>query len=221
MAGRMGLSQEIQAVFDLKKEGLVVQDLLDRIDERGYGMLLIILSLPVALPFTPPGVSAPFGVVAAMLGWQMMRGRETPWFPEKIRQRPLKEGASAKLLKLMGRVMGFFEKLIRPRGAAAYRSKTFRRALGVFVLLSAAVMVLPIPVAGSVAAISVFFIGVGLQEDDLIFGLLGALLAASGFVVTGIFVVIIVRIMQSGFNGNFGDLWNEAVRQTRAVLGRD
>jgi hypothetical protein len=217
----MSLAQEIRSVFEIEKEDLVVQDLLDRIDERGFGMLLIILSFPVALPFTPPGVSAPFGILSAALGWQMMRGKESPWFPEKIRQKPLKEGASAKLLKMMSKVMGFFERFIRPRGAAAYRQGWFRRLLGVFVLLSAGVMILPIPVAGSVAAVSVFFIGVGLQEDDLVFGLLGALLAAGGFVATGLFLVILIRILSAGFSGDFGQLWGQAEREMRSLLGRD
>ncbi|MBS1304189.1 exopolysaccharide biosynthesis protein [Loktanella sp. SALINAS62] len=59
--------------------------LLEHIQERGYGPLIAVLSAFVILPTGAiPGVPAVIGIVLVLLGGQMIMGWRRPWFPDWI-----------------------------------------------------------------------------------------------------------------------------------------
>ena len=61
--------------------GLTLGEVFQRIGDRGFGLLLIVLSLPSALPIPAAGYSTPFGIIIAVLALQMLAGRTSPWIP--------------------------------------------------------------------------------------------------------------------------------------------
>ena len=65
---------------------LTFGDVLDRVEERGYGPLIAILSAFVILPTGAiPGVPAVIGLCLLLIGGQMLAGKDHPWFPGFIR----------------------------------------------------------------------------------------------------------------------------------------
>ena len=61
-------------------------DVLDRLDERAFGFLLLLLALPCCVPFIyllPQIVSLPMLALAG----QLAAGKKHPWFPAKIKTR--------------------------------------------------------------------------------------------------------------------------------------
>ena len=56
--------------------GLSISEITSAVAEKGFGLVLIILSLPSALPVPAPGYSTPFGIVIALMALQMISGRE-------------------------------------------------------------------------------------------------------------------------------------------------
>nr|WP_277925479.1 exopolysaccharide biosynthesis protein [Anabaena catenula] len=64
-------------------------DILLLAGERIFGFLLVILSLPSALPVPAPGYSTPFGVLIFLLAIQLIAGAKTPWLPQKMFNHPL------------------------------------------------------------------------------------------------------------------------------------
>lgn len=64
-------------------------DILLLAKERIFGFLLVILSLPSALPVPAPGYSTPFGVLIFLLAIQLIAGAKTPWLPPKMFNYPL------------------------------------------------------------------------------------------------------------------------------------
>ena len=61
-------------------------DVVDRLDERAFGFLLLLLALPCCLPFVyglPQIVALPMLALAG----QMAAGKRHPWLPKKLHDR--------------------------------------------------------------------------------------------------------------------------------------
>jgi hypothetical protein len=154
-------------------DSITLGEVFERIGDRGFGLLLLVLSLPSALPVPAPGYSTPFGVLLSVLALQMMAGRRTPWLPKRAAGIRLRGGFVEAMLAFLGKFFGKVEFLIKPRLRwVGSRGGLF--LLGTLVLVMAGLMILPIPLTNTAPAFVIFLIGVGLSEDDGAFCLLAA-----------------------------------------------
>lgn len=189
----MRLSKDIIAVFEKPAHAeLTVRDIRDRVSVKGFGMLIIILSLPSALPVPAPGYSVPFGIALAILGMQMVLLRETPWFPERVLRREVGIRADSKFIGNLVWFLGFFEKLIRPRWRFVYTNKWLYRAMGAMICLCAISMCIPIPLTNTGPALGIFLIGLGALEEDGLSGLAGMITGTAGILLTLTILTLIV-----------------------------
>lgn len=189
------LSANLQSIVSGQSEKVSLGEIVDAIKDKQFGMLLVLLSIPSALPLPAAGYSTPFGIAILILGLQMLRGRRTPWLPQKMRD---KSFTRAKLAGMIGKTSVFFrwvEKLVRPRLRWINSSGGYR-LMAVLVIFMSLLMCLPIPSTNTAPAMVIFLIGVGLCEDDGLFAI-GAcalgLVAALVYAVVIYFVIILVR----------------------------
>ncbi|HJN73375.1 MAG TPA: exopolysaccharide biosynthesis protein [Myxococcota bacterium] len=181
------LSQELQSFRDsLGGEDSTMGALVDTVGDRGFGLLLLILALPAALPLPAPGYATPFGILMIGLGWQMLRGRQSPWFPDKVRQRRL----SYSLLDFSvrnGRLpLRFVELVVRPRLSAMARNVTFLRIVALTIILMACSMSLPIPLTNTAPSFVIFVLAAGIIEEDGLLLVAGMLLAPVAAAIAGL-----------------------------------
>jgi len=59
-------------------DGIKFGELLDILSLRGFGFLLVLLSLPSALPIPAPGYSSPFAFLIILLALQIIAGEALP-----------------------------------------------------------------------------------------------------------------------------------------------
>ena len=178
MSGNNHLSQEIRAFIEgLNEQDTTIGELIERIGDRGFGLILLILAFPAALPIPAPGYATPFGILMIILGSQIIRGRTTPWLPESFQKRKI----SFKVLdfamskgQILFRLVEFF---IRPRLSGLAQNRNFLRMIGVIIVLMAAMMSLPIPLTNTAPSFVIFMMAAGMLEEDGLF-LLGGLLLA-------------------------------------------
>ena len=79
------LSAELNDFLEqLEGKDSTVSDLINMIGDRGFGLLILLLALPAALPVPAVGYGTPFGILLIILGAQIALGRETPWVPRKL-----------------------------------------------------------------------------------------------------------------------------------------
>ncbi len=159
---------------------LTLGDIFDRVGDKGFGLLLLVLSLPSALPVPAPGYSTPFGILLIILAFQMMMGRTSPWLPKRALQKAIPEKLARTMLGGAARFFGRVEHLVRPRFMwCSTRAGHF--LLGLLVALMSVLMILPIPLTNTAPAMVIFIIGVSLTEDDGAFALaaVAAALAAT------------------------------------------
>lgn len=171
--------------------------ILENVDEQGFGLLLMVLSLPSALPIPAAGYSTPFGILFIVLGMQMLIGRHRPWLPEWAARRKMTRSFAEKAIGMAAKWLTKIEKLVHPR--LKWISSPFgSRFLSFVVVVMAVLMTLPIPTTNTFPAAVIFLIGVGLSEKDGLF-CLGA--CAIGVVAIAIYAVVIYILITQGMDG--------------------
>ena len=63
---------------------LTLGEVVAALGDRGYGLLIFVLTLPNLLPIYIPGLSAVFGIPLALIALQMMMGQPRPWLPAAL-----------------------------------------------------------------------------------------------------------------------------------------
>ncbi len=189
------LSEELEQLLQNNSTGeLSIGDLSSAINDKGFGLLLIILSLPSALPIPAPGYSTPFGIAIALIGIQMLGGRRTIWLPKKIKVFKIKSSVASKMIQVGTRFIHALERFIRPRLHTIYSSIGFSLA-ALLIITMALLMILPIPLTNTFPAIVIFLIGVGLTEKD---GLFGIIAYSVGIFAVTLYALVIFIIVTQG-----------------------
>ena len=162
----LSLGKTLQELLKADDEhGISISEVTRAVGEKGFGLLLIVLSLPSALPVPAPGYSTPFGLMMALIALQMIRGRRAVWLPHKIGNIRIKPKLADKMIGSASRFLSKIERYIRPR-QKWIRGRTGQASLALVVLIMACLMMLPIPLTNTFPAMVIFMIGVGLSEED-------------------------------------------------------
>jgi len=174
--------------------GLSIRELTAAVGEKGFGLVLIVLSLPSALPVPAPGYSTPFGIVVALVALQMMVGRQNLWIPEKLGNVRIQPKLANRMLGAAAKFLKKIERFIRPR-QRWIRGRAGQCALASVIVVMACLMMLPIPLTNTLPAMVVFMIGVGLSEDD---GLLAVAAFAVGCCAVLLYAGVIYIVLTQG-----------------------
>jgi hypothetical protein len=151
--------------------------LMDSLQKRSFGIIMLLLAL-VAIA---PGISIAAGVLLMIPAFQMMAGKPAPIFPRGIANHELPTRHLADLIQRCLPGLRYLERGIHPRWHAALGPT--KRIVGVVVmLLSATLVVSPIPFSNVVPALVVALISIAYLEEDGI--LLSIALLAALFVLT-------------------------------------
>ncbi len=151
--------------------------ILDQLNERAFGLFLLILALPCCIPFLygiPQIVALPLLFVAG----QIVLGRRVPWLPESLRRRQV----SVSGLKDLGRrarpTLDRIEALCKPRLSGLTRSPADRIVGLALVLFSASILV-PLPGTNTVPGFAVVIVSMGLLQRDGVMVILGSILGTA------------------------------------------
>jgi len=128
--------------------------------------IIAILSLPIALPFTPPGINTPFAVVCLILIVNWMRNKPDFAFPKWIASKKIPFSPDGKFFEAMTKLLGWLEKIIKPRNETLISNKFSRFILGLGLLCSTTVMLIPLPVINSVSSLLVLLTSYSIISKD-------------------------------------------------------
>lgn len=153
-----------------------VDDILFTFHERGLGFVLILFSLPMALPLpVPPGINVLFASPLILLTSQQIIGRKTIWMPQKIRIKSIK---SETILSLIDAAIPWTRRLeffIRPRLGFMTQEIT-TRIIGILGLCMALTACIPLPLTNTVPSMGIALMSIGIVTRDGLAILAGALL---------------------------------------------
>lgn len=189
-----------ERILILQKKGsfFTIGEILHTLSGKGQSLILLLLSLPFCLTLQFPGLSTPFGLVIAFVGLRMAFGKQI-WLPKSILAKKI---TPRTLQKIAGKTLKLVKKMkpwVNSRLVWLCHHRVFHiiNALLISVLGIFLAMPLPIPFSNLLAAWSIFFIGLGILEDDGIFVLAGYLISLFTF---GFFIAIFFYSGQIIFN---------------------
>lgn len=153
---------------------------------KGYGMLITLFSLPFCLPITIPGLSIPFGLLLAFLGLRVAFAKKL-WWPEWILNKEVPYKTFHAVVKKTIVVAKMLHKILKPRLVALVRHPVMHRIHGLLIFALSVLLSLPLPLpfTNMLTAIPIFFLGIGLLEDDGVAIILAYVLAAICFTAFG------------------------------------
>ena len=169
------------------RERVSIGDVDESLRGRSFGPLLMAFSIPNLMPF-PPGTSTILGLPLLFVAWQLAIGRTEIWMPRVLSQRSVSRARYRRLLARGLPWLRWTERMMRPR-RWPFAPERGDRAIGLFALLLAVLVVLPVPFANWLPAFACFCLGVGLTARDGYW--LGAAIAA-GIVSLAVFVGIVL-----------------------------
>lgn len=154
--------------------------------DRSFGATMVVLALPAI--FMPPGVASLFGGALFLISAQLLFARPTPWLPAQIRDLRLRRLAAERLFAKASPLLRWAELWIQPR-MAGFQSPAHERVIALACSLMSVVLILPLPVAHTFAALAVIAFGAGLMAAD---GL--ALLVGWGLAVSSALACIVLAL---------------------------
>ena len=177
------LSNIIEQVFDPDREPMTCGELVEKLDHHGMAVILILFSVPAALPLPAAGYSTVLSVPLLIIGLRLLAGYDNLWLPAKLRRRPFDTARfNRRVVDGMLRLVHVVERFSSPRLTGLVRAPAMRVVIGLVICALACSMLLPIPGTNTAPAFGIFLIGFSLLEDDgvlLLAGILCSLLALS------------------------------------------
>lgn len=154
-------------------DGLTLREIRDRLDERAFGLMILILAIPCLVPALY-GVPQIVGIPILLLAGQMLIGRIEPWLPEMVLKRRVSKAWLDRMAEFATRRMPWFERLSRPR-LTVFAEGWAERVVALFMILATLTIVLPM--TNTVPSVALALLAVGLIQRDGLFVLGGAAVA--------------------------------------------
>jgi hypothetical protein len=183
-----------QFAQEWKGDRVTVGDLVDAMEQRGHGMAMLVLSLPMLLPITPPGVSAIVGLPTVFVAMQLILQQPHVWLPGFLRRRSIE---SEKLRAVIAKTVPYVarvEKLLKPRLNVLTESIA-EPLIGAAVLFFALLLVLPIPFTNIPLGLAIALLSMGLITRDGIAVLIGGAIGVASAIFMFTFGWSAVRVV--------------------------
>lgn len=174
---------------------ITVGELFDRLGERGFGLLMIVIGLPMFIPIFPPGSSTVIGAIYALLAVQLFLGLDRPWLPQRVRRVQLSERVLRNLRERGLPLVRWLERFSRRR-FHVLNHPVMVRVAALIIFVMGVVLASPAPFVNVLPTIALMLIAFGLLNDDGFFLLAGMVLAAGVLIVLGTAVRLTIEFIR-------------------------
>lgn len=174
----IGVLQQIDRAASA--DGLPVAGIVDQLDERAFGLLILLLTLPCLVPGLPGAQIVAIGIF--LLAVQMLIGRREPWLPGWFMRAQVKKGWISGIAEFADKRLRWGEALARPRWR--FLATGFgERVVALFMSLAAVTVMLPI--TNTIPSLALTLMCIGVIQRDGLFALAGMAVAAGWLTVLG------------------------------------
>lgn len=156
-----------------KERPLTLGEALDSLDEAGFAFIAIILVLPFLQPLPLGPITVLGGIAFATLGWQLIRGHESPILPDRLRAVEFSEKTWRILVTVCLKILGFCRQFTKPRYMSLVNGKRGQKIGGFILLAGGGLMAIPfgvLPLNNMLPGLAILFFCIGeLEEDGLMY----------------------------------------------------
>ena len=186
---------------DASRDTLTLRGILDDFDERGFGILLLIATLPAFIPIPIGGAIS--GPLVVFLGVQLLFGRQDVWLPRRIANWGPKRDAFARFVARMSPWLGRLEHLIRPRIGWLFEHPLTMAISGILLVVTGVLLALPIPATNYLFGGLLLAFALALLEQD------GVLLVIAWIVA--IIIAVTIGLLSGHLLAHAGE-WLDALQ---------
>lgn len=136
---------------------------IDALGERSFGGALFIVALPAM--FMPPGVAVIFGLTLLLISTEMLLSHDQPWLPARLRRLAMSRRSAKRIYAKAAPRLRSAEVWLRPRWPRL-QSAFHERLIALACMALSIVLMLPLPVAHTLGALSLLAFGAGLMASD-------------------------------------------------------
>ncbi|MFA4938796.1 exopolysaccharide biosynthesis protein [Brevundimonas sp.] len=162
--------------------GLTLHEIRDRLDERAYGLLILLLSIPCLVPGLY-GVPQVVGLIVILLAGQMLVGREEPWLPRWFLNLRCKGVWLKAMADFAETKLGWIDRLSRPR-LRRFADGPGEKLAAVFMILATLTIVMPL--TNTIPSVALALLSVGLIQRDGLFVLAGTAVTTVWVTILGV-----------------------------------
>ena len=163
--------------------------LMSSLHKQSFGLIMLVLAVVAAAP----GICLIGGLLLLIAAFQMIAGRAAPVFPRWIAARPWPTRHLGAIVQHAIPILVYLEKVVYPRCPTP--AEATKRVVGVAVMmLSARLILAPIPLSNILPALVIALISLAYAEEDGVVLLISLLI---GFVVTAIDLAMLWEIVHS------------------------
>ena len=161
--------------------GLTLHEIRDRLDERAYGLLILLLSSPCLVPGLY-GVPQVVGLIVILLAGQILVGREEPWLPRWFLNLRCKGAWLKAMADFAESKLGWIDRLSRPR-LRRFADGPGEKLAAVFMILATLTIVMPL--TNTIPSVALALLSVGLIQRDGLFVLAGCAVTTVWLTILG------------------------------------
>ena len=154
------------------KEKISMEDFIEALGARAFGLAILFLALANLLIANVPGISTVLGLPIVLLSLQAVIGQQGIWLPVRLKQAKIKKKALEGMVARAGKILRVTEKWVKPRLSFLVDDKA-ERWIGAYCLLLGLVLVLPILFGNFLPALALALIALGMIEKDGLFAIAG------------------------------------------------
>ncbi len=181
--------KEVADTNNANSDKVTLFDIKTALHERGFGILIIIFSLPLSVPIpVPPGYTTILSIPLILFSLQLLLGFDSPWMPHWLERKSFQRSTLALVVEKTSPALKKIEKFMKPRMLFIFCGPG-EKILAFMMLLCAVIIALPLPFTHFLPAIGATFISLGIMGKDGLLSILGVLISLCALLLA--FVVII------------------------------
>ncbi len=172
-------------------EYVSIDHLLEALHERGFGILILLLSVPMALPIpVPPGINVLLASPLILLTAQQALGRHTVWLPEGMRKKTIARQKMSTVIQAILPWSERIERFIKPR-LEFVTLGVFSHLIGGFGLIMALTICVPLPLTNTVPSLGIALMAIGVIMRDGVAVLCGAVIGMAWVFVLSMLIMFL------------------------------
>jgi len=189
-------SDFLSKVVKANRSDLVtIDELKISLHERGFGILLMLFTLPVSVPIPYiPGITTLFAIPIIFLSVQMVLGFEFPWLPKWLTKISIKRKILRYAILKSSPILKKVEKLLKPR-LSLITSGHGHQIIGFFATIFAVCIALPLPFTNFIPALGIIAMSLGLLSRDGFIILIGIVIGVIGTIFTLAIIILGKKIV--------------------------
>lgn len=150
-------------------DDIVMSELLNILNERAFGVVLLFLSLPNAIGLAAiPGLSTLLGIPIILVSLRMISGNDHLPLPKKFEAYKVSRKNCLKFITQSRPYVEKLEKLTKPR-ALWFSNGIGLKLTGVISFILGLIIALPIPFGNFLGGAGLLILALGLTQDDGLF----------------------------------------------------